>query len=77
MTVNVKLFAGLRQYAQTKDGKSVIELPDGSTVSDALACCGIPQDKPRILLLNGRHAGLDQLLQPGDTLSLFPPVAGG
>ena len=77
MTVNIKLFAGLRQYAQTGDGTSVIELAAGATVLDALTHCRIPHDKPKIILLNGRHTNLDQSLGEGDTLSLFPPVAGG
>ena len=77
MKVNLKLFAGLRQYAQSEDGTSVIELAQGATIADALAHIGVPLDKPRITLLNARHAELDTPLNDGDTLSLFPPVAGG
>jgi molybdopterin converting factor small subunit len=77
MIVNVKLFAGLRSYARTDDGICALELPNASTVGDVIATLNIPPDKPSILLLNGRHAQRDKTLSDGDTLSLFPPVAGG
>ena len=46
-------------------------------MGDVLRSLGVPEDKPRILLVNGRHANAAQALCEGDVLSVFPPVAGG
>lgn len=77
MVVNLKFFAGLRSFLPAEPFPYPDEFPDGSTVADVLARYAIPPDKPRILLLNGVHCGLEAKLKDGDTLGLFPPVAGG
>lgn len=74
MEIEVRLFAGLRQFAQQNDK---IELDDGKSVSDLLERLGIPPSKVAIILVNGRHAEQDQPLQDGETVSLFPAIAGG
>ena len=38
---------------------------------------GIPEKDVGIVLLNGRHATLDQSPQEGDVLSLLPRIGGG
>ena len=77
MRVQVKLFAGLRKLAPEGKSPFPLELPDGATVGDLLKTLGVPEDKPKILLVNGRHAGNEQGLSEGDEVSIFPPVAGG
>ena len=37
----------------------------------------IPVEEVGVILINGRHASLDQTVAEGDTLSLFPLVGGG
>ena len=32
---------------------------------------------PKIIIVNGLQKGADEFLKDGDTLSVFPPVAGG
>ena len=54
-----------------------IELEDGRNVSDLLGRLGIPPSKVAIILVDGRHAQQDQPLQDGETVSLFPAIAGG
>ncbi|MBI5441619.1 MAG: MoaD/ThiS family protein [Deltaproteobacteria bacterium] len=77
MNVQVKLFADLRQYLPGGESPWAGELPEGTTVAKALEKFGVPEGKPRILLVNGRHAQPGQELREGDLLSVFPPVAGG
>ncbi len=77
MRVHVKVFAGLRRFAPGGKSPFDLELEPGATVGDLLKRLGIPEDKPKILLVNGRHASLDRELSHGDEVSLFPPVAGG
>ena len=74
MEIEVRLFAGLRQYARPNDK---IELEDGMNVSDLCERLGIPPPKVAIILVDGRHAQQDQPLQDGETVSLFPAIAGG
>lgn len=77
MKVELRFFAGLRNYLPGQQSTFAADLPESATVADVLRAFGIPEDKPRIVLVNGRHASLTHALAEGDTLSLFPPVAGG
>jgi sulfur carrier protein len=54
-----------------------IDFPEGASVQDVLKELKIPEAMPKILLVNGRHAEIDKVLAEGDTLSIFPPIAGG
>ncbi len=77
MVVNLKFFAGLRQHLPPEPVPYPAQVPDGATVADILALYQVPPEKPKILLVNGRHADPAHALRDGDTLSVFPPVAGG
>ena len=77
MTIQLKFFAGLRNYLPAGQSPYPAEVAEAATVGDVLAQFGVPEDKPRILLVNGRHADVRQVLQEGDLVSVFPPVAGG
>lgn len=74
MEIQVRLFAGLRQFANPNDK---VALEDGSRVKDLFERLGIPPSKVAIILVNGRHAQEDQPLHDGETVSLFPAIAGG
>ncbi len=80
--VNVKLFATLRAYAPAaaKDGVFCLELDSGVRIQDVIARLGLPGhpwQPPWLSLVNGRQRGPDHRLEDGDTLSFFPPLAGG
>jgi sulfur-carrier protein len=77
MRIQLKFFADLRPYLPTSEGALPADLPEGATVADVLRKYAVPEEKPKILLVNGRHAQLSDVLQEGDLLSVFPPVAGG
>ena len=74
MEIQVRLFASLRKYA---NDKSRIEVEDGANVSDFIEKMGVPPSEVAIILVNGRHAQQDQRLHHGETVSLFPAIAGG
>jgi sulfur carrier protein len=51
---------------------------DGQTrIQDILLRLNIPDEIPKIILVNGIHGKKDQILKDGDVVSVFPPVAGG
>ena len=79
MEIEVKLFATLRDYLPKGSGQfsCKVEIDSADTVRDVLEKLKIPEEMPKIILVNGVHSNLDRVLKFGDVLSVFPPVAGG
>jgi len=79
MKVEVKLFANFREYLPPGSDKysCSLDLEEGTTVGGVLEKLKIPESIPMITLVNGIHRKPEDPLQPGDVLSVFPPVAGG
>lgn len=74
MQVTVKLFANFR----VNRFKQVIrEYNSAITVGGVVEELSIPDKEVGIIFINGRNATMDQVLNDGDTLSLFPLVGGG
>jgi len=79
MEIEVKLFATLRNYLPKGSSRFSCKMGiDGSTrIQDILLRLKIPEQIPKIILINGVHGKKEQILKEGDVLSVFPPVAGG
>jgi len=79
MKVEVKLFANFRDYlpSGSRSYAHLLDLDEGATIRQALENLKVPPGLPMILLVNGIHKQAEEVLQPGDVLSVFPPVAGG
>ena len=79
MKVKVKLFATLREYLpKDSDGRScLMDIDDKTTIEQIISTFNIPEEIPKIILVNGLNGTMDQTLKEGDELSIFPPVAGG
>ena len=79
MEIEVKLFATLRDYIpKGSDAFSCkVKVNPTNTVRDILKKLKIPDEIPKIILVNGVHTNLEGVLKRGDVLSVFPPVAGG
>lgn len=77
--VEVHLFANLADYGPpgTRGGEARVELPTGATVRDLLRRLRIPDEVPRLLLVNGRDVDPAEILRPGDTVDVLPPLVGG
>jgi molybdopterin converting factor small subunit len=77
--VEVALYATLSRYLppSAQNRKAVIDARDGATVDEILRQLGIPREHPNILLVDGKQAAESTPLQDGQTLSVFPPLAGG
>jgi molybdopterin converting factor small subunit len=72
--VTVRLFATLRQ---NREKEMIMELPDGTTIKDIIERLSIDQKDAAILMINGRGAKPDTILEGNDTVAIFPPVGGG
>lgn len=79
MKIEIALFATLSKYLPpgAQNRRAVIEVTDGATVREVLNQLGVPAELPNIRLVNGRQAPETTVLKDGETLSVFPPLAGG
>jgi len=79
MKINLNLYASFRsrlpEEALLNSGE--IEVKEGATVGQILAEVNIASDEPKIMFLNGIHAGLEDTVKDGDRIAIFPPIAGG
>lgn len=83
MQVTVKLFASLGIYLPTgaERNQAPLEVADGTTIRALLDGLHVPPEACHLVLLNGvfqppakRSAAV---LQEGDAVAVWPPVAGG
>ncbi len=83
MKVEIKLFASLRAKMGNGTGKGQMELEEGTSLWDVITKLEIPPELAHMTLVNGQHCPAEQewreqkLLQEGDVVSVFPPLAGG
>ena len=77
--IHVKLIANYREHLPpgAKNGVIDLDLPDGTTVREALSHFPIPLDDSSVIVLNGRTVDLDTPLTQGDVVSAFSAIAGG
>jgi molybdopterin converting factor small subunit len=74
MQLEIRLFATLKKFHPQLDG---VKLEEGATVRDFIEKAEIPLSEVAIIMINGRHVELDHRLCDGETLALFPAIAGG
>ena len=70
----------IRLFATFREGREKIyymEAEKIKKVSDALEILRIPEEEVAICLINGRHSAVEDEVQNGDILAIFPPVGGG
>ncbi len=83
MKLTFKLFAGLGEYlpADAKDNATHIDIEENESVFDIIARFNIPEEMIHLVLVNGVYLHPEERLTPnfteGDTLAIWPPVAGG
>ncbi len=78
MQVKVQVYAILRQYVpDASRGPMVMEIPEGTTVGQLIERLSIPPELARVVFVNGVRQEWDWILQEGDEIGIFPPIAGG
>ena len=80
MTVLVKLYATLRQFAPPDNelGEFFEVEFNGTTISDLIEQLGLTQEQARIVFVNdSQTSDLSSTLVNGDRIVMFPPVGGG
>lgn len=84
MKITFKLFAALQDYlpgeARTRNAFE-LELPEGATIGQVIARFGLPQASCKLVLVDGRFVPpaerAARALKDGETLAIWPPIAGG
>ncbi|MCP5368087.1 MAG: MoaD/ThiS family protein [Hyphomicrobiales bacterium] len=83
MKVTVKLYAMLGQYlpAGAKDNTVTLDAEADATPASLVARLGVPAEQCHLVLVNGVYVAPSErgarALADGDTLAIWPPVAGG
>ena len=73
MRITVLLGGNLRNEAGEGSQEFQLELRPGSLVEDLLPRLGLPQDRIKMIMVNGRGATLYTEVSEGDRVALFPP----
>lgn len=79
MRVTIRLNASLRRYIpEGSEGSPFsFEVDDGATVAQVMKRLGVPDRQAQMVTVEGEQADADTVLEEGQELSLFPPLAGG
>lgn len=79
MPLKILLSSTLRKYLPDYDPLKglQLELDEETTVADVCKKIRVPQDKIRVIMVNGKNASLEYKLTGDDRLALFPSLGGG
>jgi sulfur carrier protein ThiS len=84
MRVTFKLFAMLQDYLPLEarmNNALALDLPEGTTIQQIIERFSLPQKSCHLVLIDGNfvppaeRAG--RALEDGETLAIWPPIAGG
>ena len=78
MKIKIKFSETFHKYKTASDNEFVIlEFEKPVSVKSALKKLDFPEDQSKLILVNGIVKNEEQLLQDGDTVSVFPTMSGG
>lgn len=84
MHLKLKLYAGLEQYLprNAQNNTVRIDINQEATVNSVIQRYNLPAGMAHLVLLNGIYVNPEQrdslnVFREGDTLAIWPPVAGG
>lgn len=83
MKITIKLFALLDKYLPDGAHKNQVDITvaDDATVMDVIRSINLPQEHCHLVLVNGVYIAPSEretrVLNEGEALAIWPPVAGG
>jgi molybdopterin converting factor small subunit len=82
--ITFKLFATLQDYLPVEAKKTnslVLDLAEASTVAQVIERFNLPRKLVHLVLIDGTYVPpaerVGRVLREGETLAIWPPVAGG
>ena len=76
MSVTVHMHGNLRRFMPEGRDRLAMEVAPGSRIAALLGSLGADRDA-WLVAVNGRACGQDRILEEGDLLDCFEPVAAG
>ena len=76
-TITVHPHGELTTYFGRSYGGVTVPVEPGISIEGFLERLGVPAKEVWLVAKNGEQVKRDETLQPGDSLELFAPVAGG
>lgn len=73
--IQIKLFATLQRFMPASADKYAIET--GTSIRALLQQLELPEDKAKLIFIDGLKAELTTVLKGGERIGIFPPVGGG
>ena len=73
--IQIKLFANLQPFMPPSGEKYPIN--PGISIHNLLEQLNIPQEKAKLIFIDGIKANLSSTLAGGERVGIFPPVGGG
>jgi molybdopterin converting factor small subunit len=78
MQIEIRLFVDAKGLSpENRPSTFLKNVENQVTVGQVVKDLGLPDDIPLILIVNHNHATYDSVLQEGDVINIFPPIAGG
>ncbi len=83
MQITLKLYAALAPFlpAGAHNNQAEVEVAEGISVAGVLDAFGVPRRMCHLVMHNGFHIPVDKraerIVQPGDAVAAWPPIAGG
>ena len=84
MRITLKLYAGLTEYLPHEARESnrvVLDVAPQSSIAEVIAPLNLPLKMVHLVLINGIYVAPGErarrTLNDGDTLAIWPPIAGG
>lgn len=73
--IQIKLFAALQKFMPAAAENYAIEA--GTSIRALLKQLDIPEDKAKLIFIDGLKAEPTTVLKGGERIGIFPPVGGG
>jgi molybdopterin converting factor small subunit len=73
--ISLKLYATLKLFMPSSG--ELFSIEPGTTVHDLLKSLNLPEEKAKLIFIDGRQGDLATRLQGGERVGIFPPVGGG
>jgi len=75
--MNVTIETGRWALRYVEKDTVCVNMPEPSTVMDAVAAIGLPSDEAGITTIGGKAVPKDHCLSDGDFLKIYPVIIGG